>query len=276
MNTAIVYMSPNSTTKKTATRLRERFEQGGHTVTTIDLAEMKGGTPKDDMLRAIRDADLLGIGSPIYHMNMLAPVLEFLRSYIQPASVQRSQKAFIFATYGGITSGKAFLNTVKILQTKQIDLVGALKLEAPHFWKLNGFPSNMAEDTIDRFYQQLKQKHFAVMDNSEAIRRFSKQKLIVKLIYPLTHLIGKKRELPIQFDRQKCTGCKKCVRECPVGAIELQEAPVRDNEACIHCYHCTIACPFDAVICPTDKLKEMISLNKKIVGTENPVNKIYV
>ena len=276
MNTAIMYMSPNTTTKTTAMRLKKRFELDGHAVTMLDLAELRGGTPQGDILNATRDADLLGIGSPIYHMNMLAPVLEFLRYDIQPASAKQAQRAFLFATYGGITSGKAFLNTVRILQSKQIGLVGALKLEAPHFWKLNGFPTETTLDTIDEFYRQLKQKLFAVLDNSEALHRFSRQKLIVKLLYPLTHLIGKKRELPIQFDLQKCRVCKKCVRECPVAAIELQETPVRDNEPCIHCYHCTIACPFDAVICPIDKLKEMIALNKKIVGTEKPASEIYV
>lgn len=276
MNTAIVYFSPNSTTKKTAMRLKERFEQDGHVVTMIDIADINHGKLKDDLLRAIRDADMIGIGSPVYHMNMLAPVLDFLQTHVEPASKERAQKAFIFVMYGGITSGKAILNTVKILQRKQIGLVGAMKLEAPHFWKITGFPSKAAEDVIDEFYWQLKQKRFAVMDASEAVRRFSQQKLIVKLIYPLTHIIGKKRELPIRFDSEKCKGCNKCVRECPVNALELLEIPVRDNDRCIHCYHCTIACPFDAVICPTDKLKEMIVLNKKIVGTEHPASEIYV
>ena len=276
MNTVILYLSPNSTTKKTAMRLKERFEQDGHVVTMIDIADVNRGKLKDDLLSAIRDADMIGIGSPVYHANMLVPVLEFLQTHVEPASKERAQKAFIFVTYGGITSGKAILNTVKILQRKQIGLVGAMKLEAPHFWKITGFPSKAAEDVIDGFYQQLRQKLFAVMDASEAVRRFSKQKFIVKLIYPLTHIIGKKRELPIRFDREKCKTCKKCVRECPVNALELREIPVRDNERCIHCYHCTIACPFDAVICPTDKLKEMIVLNKKIVGTEEPASEIYV
>jgi len=46
-----------------------------------------------------------------------------------------------------------------------------------------------------------------------------------------------------------CTGCRVCVRKCPVDAItgEKKELHVIDQDACIQCGACYLACRFDAI-----------------------------
>ena len=48
----------------------------------------------------------------------------------------------------------------------------------------------------------------------------------------------------------KCKGCTKCARNCPVGAItgEIKKQHVIDQAKCIKCGACIDNCPFKAIV----------------------------
>ena len=52
---------------------------------------------------------------------------------------------------------------------------------------------------------------------------------------------------PIYTEPDNCQDCYKCVRECPVKAIQIEEnkAYIIENR-CIYCGHCTQVCPTGA------------------------------
>jgi NADH-quinone oxidoreductase subunit F len=53
----------------------------------------------------------------------------------------------------------------------------------------------------------------------------------------------------ITIDPEKCKGCTKCARTCPVGAIEgtVKNPHKIDQTKCIKCEACLNACPFKAI-----------------------------
>jgi len=53
-----------------------------------------------------------------------------------------------------------------------------------------------------------------------------------------------------KIDEEKCTGCRACVKKCPVNAIsgEVKKAHTIDKDICIKCGVCISVCKFEAVI----------------------------
>jgi len=54
--------------------------------------------------------------------------------------------------------------------------------------------------------------------------------------------------MPAEVDPEKCTGCGKCVEECPAEAISLQnEVAVVDEDECTECGLCESVCEDEAI-----------------------------
>ena len=49
-------------------------------------------------------------------------------------------------------------------------------------------------------------------------------------------------------NKEKCIGCTKCIKDCPVSDIFLEENKANiKNQACIKCGHCIAICPTKAI-----------------------------
>ena len=53
----------------------------------------------------------------------------------------------------------------------------------------------------------------------------------------------------IEFDKDKCTGCRICPAVCPHGVISMinGKAAATNIEKCIECGACQLNCEFDAI-----------------------------
>ena len=73
--------------------------------------------------------------------------------------------------------------------------------------------------------------------------------------------------------RRECQDCHKCIRECPVKAIRVQEGYARIvPEMCVLCGNCIIACPSNAKQVRNDlpKVKELLASGRKVVVSIAP------
>jgi len=77
----------------------------------------------------------------------------------------------------------------------------------------------------------------------------------------------------IYTKKRECQDCHKCIRECPVKAIRVQDGYARVvPELCIMCGNCVLACPSSAK-CVRDDLpaaKELIASGRKVIASLAP------
>lgn len=77
----------------------------------------------------------------------------------------------------------------------------------------------------------------------------------------------------LDFQNAKCKDCYKCLRECPVKAIEVTNNQAKIIEKrCILCGHCTQICPQNAKIVhtETEQVQKFLKSNKKVIATVAP------
>ncbi|BCY17621.1 hypothetical protein hrd7_14700 [Leptolinea sp. HRD-7] len=274
MNILLLFISPGNTTAKVSRALAERFEENGHTVTLLNIGRPGNRTYTEVDPEIFQSADIIGIGGPVFHLRNLPPLEAFLSNMLP--LLNPLTKAFLYVTYGGISSGKALLNLSELLDRFHVPIMGAVKLWAPHFYNRMVYPDLDALLVIDRFISGLEKNDYRPIEPLRLRELFSYQSPKVKIAYYLAEIVGESRKLPITFDANRCKGCQRCVAECPVGALRLYGIPVRDKKKCLYCYHCAIVCPSQAVICPTEKVAEMVKTNVKLLGWEQPRNEIFL
>jgi Fe-S-cluster-containing hydrogenase component 2 len=77
----------------------------------------------------------------------------------------------------------------------------------------------------------------------------------------------------IYTERHECQDCHKCIRECPVKAIRVQDGYARVvPEMCVLCGNCIVVCPNNAKQVRDDlpRVKELLASGRKVMVSLAP------
>ncbi len=78
---------------------------------------------------------------------------------------------------------------------------------------------------------------------------------------------------PIYTEKRECQDCHKCIRECPVKAIRVQDGYARVvPELCIMCGNCVLACPSNAKRVRDDlpEARKLLASGRKVIASLAP------
>jgi len=270
MKVQLLYFSPHGTTLTRAEEMKALLIKQS---ITCDLRPINDRTRQDkNFLLNLEQVDLIGLFCPVYHMRFFPSI----RKWIEEEPAFRGKRFFMLFTYSGITSGKALRQAVLSIQKAEGLITGAALMEAAHFWKDDQTYAGQANAFLQEFWNGLEQKGFAPLQ-PEAEKKVKKvYKKRTALVYPLSRIIGKLRELPIHISSD-CKACGKCLKHCPGEALSLEKGKaVIDGKKCIHCYRCVLSCPFGYIQAPLEKMKTFVRRNIRIMGKEIPATRFFL
>lgn len=77
----------------------------------------------------------------------------------------------------------------------------------------------------------------------------------------------------LDFQKADCKNCYKCLRSCPVKAIDARDEQAKIIESrCILCGHCTLVCPQNAKSVHNDaqNIEQLLAKNKRVIASVAP------
>ena len=233
-----------------------------------------GGTKK------VADAIAAGLGAPVAEMDLtradsavtlgdndaLMAVLPVFAGRAPRISLERlaalkgnGQKAVAVVVYGNREYDDALLETRDALEANGFRVVAAAAFIAEHSMARSiaaGRPD--AED--EALCRQFAADVMAKADDAAPVQ--------VPGNTPYKEL------KPAAFhpaEDETCTKCGACARQCPLGAIPLDDPSRTDHDLCINCMRCVETCPAGSRALPAAFL-EMVTkmLNENAAGYKKP------
>ena len=216
------------------------------------LAQSLGGTiydiadeVREDCSYHLEDGEKVGIVSPTYFYGLPLIVEEFIRKM----SFDSTPYLYLAISYGS-QSGQVIQRAEKLLKECGHELNGKLTVQMPENYILMFDPPTESEarriisaarEKVGSFADAIKSGDD--IDMSEPPSAY--QRFLGKIARPMyIHGRGTGRF----YTDRTCTGCGRCVKVCPVQAIELRDRiPTWVKSKCLRCCACINRCPFHAL-----------------------------
>ncbi len=197
----------------------------------------------------IKDSHYIMIAYPIYGSAPPIPVCEFVYRY----RFLWNNKKFIILITQYFFSGDGAASIGRTIEK----FGGHIKF-AEHI----NMPNNLSDFKIFKI-KNGDEINYTILKANKKIKKFT-QKIIENKDFKrgfnfFSHIIGyysqrkwwrkteKERRDALKIDYSKCILCKKCIKDCPVGNIEIKNnIPVPKNK-CVFCYRCVNNCPKQAI-----------------------------
>ena len=207
--------------------------------------------------------DLIIIAYPIYFSNLPKIVRDFI---VQNQSAFADKKVFIIATMG-LFSGDGTGCCARILTKAGAKVIGGIHLKMPDCIG----DEKVLKKSIQQNNLLVKQAELKISDVVRDIKNGSIPQEGLGFLYHMAGLFGqrlwfynktKEYSKKLKVDVDKCVGCGRCVKLCPMDNLALVNKKVSTHGKCTMCYRCINHCPHQALTLLGKKVHEQCYIEK--------------
>ena len=234
------------------------FSATGNTRFVAEELAARLGDSSLDLLEKLRRGDHAPLSSekpfvicsPVY----VCEPPRFLMSFLRKTPLNGNRDVYFVFTSGGY-SGISSILAWNLARRKEMRYRGSADFKMPRNYIANDTYPELSEEEINRridvSYKLIPEIADIISSGQKLIKR-SKHVWLFELIItlPFTPVWTRIRQGVKKFRAtDKCIGCRKCARLCPLNVIRPDEngRPVWDAKMCAHCMSCIQNCPVEAI-----------------------------
>ncbi|MCR5768842.1 MAG: EFR1 family ferrodoxin [Lachnospiraceae bacterium] len=219
----------------------------------------------DNVLEAVNSADMIVFSYPVQFSTVPKIVRDFVT---RNRELWRNKKVFVIATMG-LFSGDGSGMLGRLLKSYGAEVTGGLHLKMPDSIadvKALKRPPEKNKELVKQAEQKIKESVRQLKDGHPTQEG-------IGLLYRLAGFLGqrayfghKTREYSskLKIDKEKCVGCGKCEKLCPMKNITIVEQKAVSGNCCTMCYRCVNKCPRQAITLIGKRVVEQCGIEKYI------------
>ncbi len=221
------------------------------------------------VLSAVKAADMITIAYPVQYSTVPKILRDFI---IDNNELWKEKKVFVIATMG-LFSGDGSGMLGRLLKRYGAEVIGGLHLKMPD--------SIGDEKALKRPLEKNKELvRNANLKIRKSVRLLKAGKPTREGIGPLYRLAGffgqrlyfghktKNYSDKLKIDAEKCVGCGKCEKLCPMKNISIRDKVAVASDRCTMCYRCINKCPKQAITLLGKKVVEQSVIEKYLSGKD--------
>lgn len=214
---------------------------------------------------AIANAESLVFSYPV----QFSTVPKIVRDYVSDhGELWNNKKVFIIATMG-LFSGDGAGSLGRLLEKYGAGIIGGLHLKMPD----SIGDEKALKRPLEKNRELVKAAERKICDAVKRLKEGHPTKEGLGPVYQMAGLFGQRLYFghktrnytsKLKIDSEKCIGCGKCEKLCPMKNIKTEGGKAISGDRCTMCYRCINNCPKQAITLLGNHITEQCVIEKYI------------